>query len=43
MYLFSLIFLFVAFVRIRLMDVPLERDEGDYAYTEQLILQGVPL
>ena len=24
------------------MDVPLERDEGEYAYAGQLILQGVP-
>lgn len=36
----ALIFVFV--VRIRLLDVPLERDEGDHAYTAQLILQGIP-
>ena len=29
-------------IRIRLLEVPLERDEGEYAYAGQLILQGVP-
>ena len=29
-------------VRLRLADVPLERDEGEYAYAGQLILRGVP-
>lgn len=29
-------------VRIRLKDMPLERDEGEYAYAGQLLLQGVP-
>jgi len=33
---------FVAFVRLRVADVPLERDEGEYAYAGQLILQGIP-
>ncbi len=33
---------FVAFVRLRLADVPLERDEGEYAYAGRLILEGVP-
>lgn len=28
-------------LRLRLLDVPLERDEGEYAYAGQLILQGV--
>jgi hypothetical protein len=28
--------------RLRLLEVPLERDEGEYAYIGQLILQGVP-
>ena len=32
----------VALVRFRLADVPLERDEGEYAYAGQLILQGIP-
>ncbi len=27
-------------VRLRLLDVPLERDEGEYAYAGQLILEG---
>ncbi len=34
--------LVVALLRLRLADVPLERDEGEYAYAGQLILQGVP-
>src|SRR5882672_11118609 len=34
--------LFVLAVRMRLRDMPLERDEGEYAYAGQLILQGVP-
>jgi hypothetical protein len=29
-------------VRVRLLDFPLERDEGEYAYAGQLILQGIP-
>ena len=33
---------FVAYVRLRLADVPLERDEGEYAYAGQLILRGIP-
>jgi dolichyl-phosphate-mannose-protein mannosyltransferase len=28
--------------RLRLLDVPLDRDEGEYAYFGQLLLQGVP-
>jgi 4-amino-4-deoxy-L-arabinose transferase-like glycosyltransferase len=32
----------VAAFRIRVADVPLERDEGEYAYAGQLALQGVP-
>lgn len=32
----------VAYVRLRLADVPLERDEGEYAYAGQLILEGIP-
>ena len=31
-----------AVIRYRLRDMPLERDEGEYAYSGQLILQGVP-
>ncbi len=37
------IILLTAFIRYGLLDVPLERDEGEYAYGGQLILQGVPL
>lgn len=33
---------FFAFVRVRLRAMPLERDEGEYAYAGQLILQGIP-
>ena len=32
----------VVFARIRLLGLPLERDEGEYAYTGQLILRGIP-
>jgi hypothetical protein len=38
----ALVVLFVVFVRVRLLGVPLERDEGEYAYMGQLILQGIP-
>jgi hypothetical protein len=31
-----------AAARWRLLDTPLERDEGEYAYAAQLMLQGVP-
>src|SRR5215471_1307721 len=37
-----LIILVTAGIRIRLRDLPLERDEGEYAYAGQLILQGIP-
>jgi uncharacterized membrane protein YuzA (DUF378 family) len=37
-----LILALVAGVRIRLLSIPLERDEGEYAYAGQLILEGVP-
>src|SRR6185369_3753671 len=32
----------VAAARISLMNFPLERDEGEYAYAGQLLLQGIP-
>jgi len=32
----------VAAVRLRLLNLPLERDEGEYAYAGQLIRQGIP-
>jgi len=38
----AFIILFVVFVRVRLADFPLERDEGEYAYMGQLMLQGIP-
>lgn len=38
----GLIVAFNAIVRLRLLDLPLERDEGEYAYTGQLLLQGIP-
>jgi hypothetical protein len=34
--------LFSVAVRVRLGDMPLERDEGEYAYAGQLLLEGVP-
>ena len=37
-----IIFGVVIAIRIRLLGIPLERDEGEYAYSGQLILQGVP-
>lgn len=33
---------FIAAIRIRLLSIPLERDEGEFAYMGQLILQGIP-
>jgi hypothetical protein len=32
----------VLFVRVRLLPFPLERDEGEYAYAGQLLLDGIP-
>jgi hypothetical protein len=37
-----LVVLLIAGTRFRLRDFPLERDEGEYAYAGQLILQGIP-
>jgi hypothetical protein len=37
-----LVVLLFALIRIRMLDFPLERDEGEYAYAGQLILQGIP-
>jgi hypothetical protein len=34
--------LLTAALRIRILGIPLERDEGEYAYAGQLILQGIP-
>jgi len=41
----ALLLLAIAFfglIRYRLRDMPLERDEGEYAYSGQLLLQGIP-
>lgn len=37
-----LVILLLMGLRFRLRDFPLERDEGEYAYAGQLILQGIP-
>ncbi|MDX2196113.1 MAG: glycosyltransferase family 39 protein [Cytophagales bacterium] len=39
---FIVCLLVVAFVRFRLVSIPFERDEGEYAYIGNLILQGIP-
>src|SRR5439155_7748683 len=38
----ALTLLFVVAVRIHSLPVPLERDEGEFAYAGQLILEGIP-
>src|SRR3989454_1079523 len=40
--LLGLIVLGAAALRLRLLDVPLDRDEGEYGYFAQRLLQGVP-
>jgi hypothetical protein len=35
------VLLFFALIRIRLLQFPLERDEGEYAYSGQLLLRGI--
>jgi hypothetical protein len=37
----SLVVLFVIGIRVRLLDIPLERDEGEFAYVGQLMLDGI--
>ncbi|MGA9528803.1 MAG: glycosyltransferase family 39 protein [Terriglobales bacterium] len=37
-----LVIVFFAAIRFRLRTMPLERDEGEYAYAGQLMLQGIP-
>jgi 4-amino-4-deoxy-L-arabinose transferase-like glycosyltransferase len=37
-----IVLLFVGYIRVRLLEMPLERDEGEYAYAGQLLLQGIP-
>jgi hypothetical protein len=39
---FMLVLAFISFIRFRLSSFPLERDEGEYAYFGQLILDGMP-
>ena len=36
------VIVFFGVIRWRLANMPLERDEGEYAYSGQLILQGIP-
>lgn len=38
----AVIILFTSTIRIRLLQIPLERDEGEFAYMGQLMLQGIP-
>jgi 4-amino-4-deoxy-L-arabinose transferase-like glycosyltransferase len=38
----TLIIVATALLRIHLIQAPLERDEGEYAYAGQLMLQGIP-
>jgi hypothetical protein len=40
--LFSGAVIAVLWARIRLLELPLERDEGEYAYTGQLLMHGIP-
>jgi hypothetical protein len=40
--LLGVVILFFSLIRFRLRDIPLERDEGEYAYAGQLLLQGIP-
>jgi len=40
--LLAIVLLLAVSMRYGLLDVPLERDEGEYAYAGQLILQGIP-
>jgi 4-amino-4-deoxy-L-arabinose transferase-like glycosyltransferase len=36
------IILLTVMIRIHLLNIPLDRDEGGYAYTAQLVLKGIP-
>lgn len=38
----AVVLIFVTAVRLRLAAAPLERDEGEFAYLGQLLLQGIP-
>jgi len=37
-----LVMVFFAVVRVRLRNAPLQRDEGEFAYSGQLMLEGIP-
>ena len=41
-FLLAVIIALVVIIRIRLLAIPLERDEGEYAYAGQLMLEGIP-
>jgi hypothetical protein len=41
-FLLAVVIALVVIIRIRLLAIPLERDEGEYAYAGQLMLQGIP-
>ncbi|MCI5157854.1 MAG: hypothetical protein D3906_05330 [Candidatus Electrothrix sp. AUS1_2] len=41
-FLLFIVLILAGIARYRLLDVPFERDEGEYAYAGQMILQGVP-
>src|ERR1035438_1900019 len=38
----ALVLLLTAVLRIHTFPIPLERDEGEYSYAGQLMLQGIP-
>src|SRR5450830_359041 len=38
----GLVVILCIYVRFRLLSVPLERDEGEFAYFGQLMLKGIP-
>lgn len=38
----GMILVLTVFLRISMLEIPLERDEGEYAYMGQLLLQGIP-
>lgn len=40
--LFLIVVVLVTYIRVYFLNVPLERDEGEYAYAGRLILQGIP-
>ena len=40
--LLAIVVLLAVAVRIHLLGIPLERDEGEYAYGGQLMLHGIP-